>query len=116
MKLIERARKILWWTCAIAIGFEVCQFTAYTVMQLQLLPVMEQNMAHVMQTSSKGDNGKNGNLERFGTAMARFSMIAGIVFWAVCLLLKLGFFGFAVAYLRQPQIRMLFGPMGRTVG
>jgi hypothetical protein len=104
LNLDPLARQVLLWSCAVAFGLEIGHFVVATIMQLQLLPVMEQHMGRVMEASSN-----SGNMQQFGTAMARISMIAGLVFSGIWMLLKLVYFWISWSYLRQPQVRTLFG-------
>lgn len=97
-------RKLLLALCACLLLYEVCQLATVVIQQLSLSPIMELYMPRMM----KDPSGKTAGAEKFGQAIARMSIIVGVVMQCVWTLIKFVFFAVAIRYLRKAKIISLF--------
>lgn len=104
MKLRAIGRKVLVVTCSFVVFFEIAQLVVGSMIQIQMMPVMEVHMSRVME-AVPGDNPGG---DKFAQSVAKFSMIAGFVMAGGWALIKLVFLGVSIWYLRIQRIRSLF--------
>jgi len=103
LKLQEQGRRILATTAALLLLFEVGQGVVQGLMQMRMMPVMERHMSDVMQATPGAAPGAG----KLGQALGRVSIVAGLVFQIAWMLIKLGYYGFTVRYLRRDRVRAL---------
>jgi hypothetical protein len=106
LKLKAAGRKLLVAILVCLLVFEIGQLITVVLQQMSMSPIMELYMPRMMQAPS----GNNAGAERFGQAIARMSIIMGIVFQCVWALIKFIFFVIAIRYLCQAKVIALFDP------
>lgn len=97
-------RRLLLWICCLLLFYEACQLAVFVYQQLSIAPIMELYMPRMM----KGPNGEDIGGENFGKIIARMSIIVGMISQCIWTVIKFGFYGFAIYYLRKAKVVELF--------
>jgi len=100
LKLKAAGRKLLVAVLVCLLVYEIGQLIAVVLQQMSMSPIMELYMPRIM----KGSSGNNAGAEKFGQAIARMSIIVGIVMQCVWALIKFIFYTVAIVYLRKAKV------------
>ncbi len=104
MQLNPSGRKLLMRACLLTILFELGRGAVHGLMQYEMYPLMTHHMSR-MANASGGPGGQ-------GTSLIETSMtiilVVGVVFAVGLMALKLGYYVYAVFYLRRSRIVNLF--------
>ena len=111
LKLKAAGRKLLLAVFACLLVYEIGQLITTVIQQLAMSPIMELYMPRIM----KGTSGNNAGAEKFGQAIARMSIIFGIVIQCVWTLIKFIFYAVAIVHLRKAKVISLFDPSPTVV-
>ena len=104
LKLDALGRKVLLIALALLLFYEIGNLVTQILTQLGMMPIMQLYMPRMMTVPGQ----ENAGAQRFGTAIAKFSMVAGIVMQSGWTLVKMVFYGFAIYFLRKPNVVSLF--------
>jgi hypothetical protein len=107
LRLRETGRKVLSWTYAAGLAIEPLRTALGCVVIYESFGVMQPFMTKMMNASS-GGKPMPANVSQIMGQFMYIAGIASIVISIIWLLAKSGFFLWALAYLRRPQIRSLF--------
>ncbi len=98
------ARTLLVRAFLVAMIFECFRLVPATMMQFEILPIMEQFMQRVTTDPS----GKNPSPPPMAASFAKAMMLIGVCIGVGWLVIKLACFGFCGRYLSRPHVRAFF--------
>jgi hypothetical protein len=104
LKLQARGRKVLLAALVCVVVFEFAQLGVNSLMQIQMMPIMETYMPRMMESAP----GNNAGGEEMARTFAKFSLIAGLIMQGGWMLVKMVFLAVAIWYLNRQRIRSLF--------
>ena len=102
--LKEQGRRLLRNVIALTIPLEIVRSLLQAYFSLEIAEVMGKYMSQIAGAQAKG-----GNMPaEFGASIAKMSMVFGIAWAAICLVIALAFYITSWIYLNRPHVRAAF--------